>query len=63
LLGPDVALVSLMAANNETGVLMPVAEVAELTRAAGARLHVDATQFIGKQPFDFSRCGADAVSL
>ena len=63
LLGPDVALVSLMAANNETGVLMPVAEVAELSRAAGARLHVDATQFIGKQPFDFSRCGADAVSL
>ena len=63
LIGPDVALVSLMAANNETGVLMPVAEVAALTQAAGALLHVDATQFIGKQPFDFSRCGADAVSL
>ena len=63
LIGPDVALVSLMAANNETGVLMPVAQVAALTQAAGARLHVDATQFIGKQDFDFSRCGADAVSL
>lgn len=63
LIGPDVALVSLMAANNETGVLMPVAEVAALARAAGARLHVDATQYIGKLPFDFATCGADAVSL
>lgn len=63
LIGPDVAVVSLMAANNETGVLMPVAEVAALAQAAGARLHVDATQFIGKQPFDFSTYGADAVSL
>lgn len=63
LITPDVALVSLMAANNETGVLMPVHEVAALTHAAGALLHVDATQFIGKQPFNFSTCGADAVSL
>lgn len=63
LIGPDVALVSLMAANNETGVLMPVAGVAALTQAAGSLLHVDATQFIGKQPFNFSSCGADAVSL
>lgn len=63
LIGPDVALVSLMAANNETGVLMPVAEVAALTHAVGAVLHVDATQFIGKQPFDFASFGADAVSL
>ncbi len=63
LIGPDVALVSLMAANNETGALMPVAEVAALTKAAGAPLHVDATQFIGKQLFHFATCGADAVSL
>lgn len=63
LMGPDVALVSLMAANNETGVLMPVVEVAALAHAAGAPLHVDATQFIGKQPFAFASCGADAVSL
>jgi len=62
-IGPDVALVSLMAANNETGVLMPVAGIAALAHAAGARLHVDATQFIGKQPFGFADCGADAVSL
>jgi cysteine desulfurase len=63
LMGPDVALVSLMAANNETGVLMPVAKVAELAHAAGTLLHVDATQFIGKLPFHFATCGADAVSL
>jgi cysteine desulfurase len=63
LIGPDVVLVSLMAANNETGALMPVAEVAALTHAAGALLHVDATQWIGKLPFDFAHFGADAVSL
>jgi cysteine desulfurase len=63
LLGADVALVSLMAANNETGVLMPVAEVSALAHAAGARLHVDATQFIGKLPFAFADWGADAVAL
>ena len=62
-MGPDVALVSLMAANNETGALMPTQAVAALAHAAGARMHVDATQWIGKLPFDFSTCGADAVSL
>jgi cysteine desulfurase len=63
LIGADVALVSLMAANNETGVLMPVAEVAALAAAAGARLHVDATQWIGKLPLRFTDFGADAVSF
>ena len=63
LIRSDVALVSLMAANNETGALMPVAEVAALAAAAGTRLHVDATQWIGKRPFHFSEWGADAVSL
>lgn len=61
--GGEVALVSLMAANNETGVLMPVAEVAALAHAHGALLHVDATQWIGKLDFDFRSCGADLVSL
>ncbi|WP_454873724.1 cysteine desulfurase family protein [Paraburkholderia xenovorans] len=63
LIGPDVAVVSLMAANNETGVVMPVADVRDLAHAAGAHLHVDATQLIGKLPFDFARSGIDAVSL
>ncbi len=63
LIGPDVAVVSLMAANNETGLRMPVAEVAALAQAAGARLHVDATQWIGKLPFAFGDWGGDAVSF
>lgn len=63
LLGDDVAVVSVMAANNETGALMPAAELAALARSAGAAMHVDATQWIGKLPFDFAASGADAVSL
>lgn len=63
LMGPDVALVSLMAANNETGICMPIEAIAQLAQNAGARLHVDATQLIGKLPFDFAASGADAVSL
>jgi cysteine desulfurase len=63
LIGADVALVSLMAANNETGVLMPLAGVAALAAAVGARLHMDATQWVGKRPFRFTEFGADAVSF
>ena len=63
LMGPDLALVSLMAANNETGALMPVTEVAAMAHAAGAAMHVDATQWIGKLPFAFADHPADAVSL
>ena len=63
LITPEVALVSLMSANNETGVLMPLAEVAELTRRAGALLHTDATQWLGKLPFRFADSVADAVSF
>lgn len=62
-IGADVAAVSLMAANNETGAVMPVAEVAALAAATGARLHVDATQWVGKRPFTFAEWGADAVSF
>lgn len=57
------ALVSVMAANNETGVLMPVAELAELAHAQGALLHVDATQWVGKLPFDFASFPADLVTV
>ena len=63
LLGDDVALVSVMAANNETGVLMPIADMARLAHAKGALLHVDATQLVGKLPFDFGNCEADLVSV
>ena len=44
----DIATVALMAANNETGVVQPVAEAARLCRAVGVRLHVDAVQQAGK---------------
>jgi cysteine desulfurase len=63
LMGPGLALVSLMAANNETGALMPVAEIAAMAHEAGALMHVDATQWIGKLPFAFAEYPADAVSL
>ncbi|WP_164963939.1 cysteine desulfurase family protein [Rubrivivax sp. JA1026] len=59
----DAALVSVMGANNETGVRMPVAELAELAHAAGARLHVDATQLAGKAALDFAALGADLLSV
>lgn len=63
LITSDVSLVSVMAANNETGVLMPIGELARLAHERGALLHVDATQLIGKLPFDFGKSGADLVSL
>ena len=63
LLGNDVLLVSVMAANSETGVLNPVAEIAECVHAAGALFHCDATQYAGRFPFDLSDIGADLVSL
>ncbi len=62
-LRPDTVLVSLALANNETGVLQPVAEAARLARAAGALLHCDAAQAAGKMPIDLSSLGADLVTL
>lgn len=60
-LGPDVALVSIMAANNETGVLQPLAELSKLAHAAGALFYTDAAQGFGKVPLDVADC--DAVGL
>ena len=57
------ALVCVMLANNETGVLQPVAAVAKLCRAHGAVLHVDAVQAAGRMPVSFAACGADAMAL
>ncbi len=62
-LDTDVALVSIMAANSETGVLNPVAEVAERAHAVGAMFHCDATQSVGRMPFDLEDIGADLVSV
>ena len=63
LLGGDVALVSVMAANSETGVLNPVGEIAERVRDCGARLHCDATQMAGRLRFDMEALGVDLVSV
>ncbi len=60
-LGPDVALVSAMLVNNETGVIHPVAAIAARARAAGALFHCDAAQGFGKVACD--RLDADLVSV
>jgi cysteine desulfurase len=60
--GPP-ALVSVMLANNETGAVQPVAEVAEIVHAAGGLLHVDAIQALGKITFDINTINADLVTL
>jgi len=60
---PSSALVSVMIANNETGVIQPVAEVAAIAHAHGALFHCDAVQAAGKIPLDASVIGADLVTL
>jgi cysteine desulfurase len=60
--GPP-ALVSVMAANNETGAVQPVAEATEIVHAAGGLLHVDAIQAFGKIPFDINVVNADLATL
>lgn len=56
-------LVSVMAINNETGICQNLAEIAALTHAAGAKLHVDAAQALGKMPVDIRVWNADMVSF
>lgn len=60
---PASTLVSIMLVNNETGILQPVAEAAEIAHRHGALLHCDAVQALGKTPFDCTALGADLVSL
>ena len=62
-LGEDVALVSLMLAQNETGALMPVAELAATTHASGALVHSDAAQAVGKIPVSVEDLGVDLLSI
>ncbi len=56
-------LVAVMLANNETGALQPIEEIARLTRAAGVRLHCDAVQGLGKIAVDFGALGVDTLAL
>ncbi|KRR16555.1 cysteine desulfurase [Bradyrhizobium lablabi] len=57
------ALVSVMAANNETGAIQPIAEAAEIVHEAGGLLHVDAIQALGKIPIDIKVMQADLLTL
>lgn len=59
----DVALVTVMAANNETGVLADLPAISECVHEAGAILHTDAAQLVGRLPFDVRSVGVDLVSI
>ena len=56
-------LVSVMLANNETGVIQPVAEIARLAHQAGAIVHTDAIQAAGRIPVDIAALGVDVLTL
>ena len=60
---PRTALVSVMAANNEIGVLQPIKDAAALAHAKGAWFHTDAVQAVGKVPFDVEALDVDFASL
>ena len=59
----DTALVSVMFANNETGVMFPIDRIAEIVHARGIPLHVDCVQGVGKVPVNLESLGADLVSF
>ena len=63
LMGPDVALVSIMLANNETGVVQPLKELAAVAHAHGAVFHTDAVQGWLHIPFEVGKLGVDALSI
>jgi len=62
-LRPDTILVSVMAANNEIGVLQPIAEIGALCHQRGILFHTDAAQAIGKIPLDVNAMKIDLMSL
>lgn len=62
-LRPNTRLVSVMLANNETGVIQPIAELAAIAHSAGALFHTDAVQAAGKLPLDVAALGCDLLSL
>ncbi|MDF1722521.1 MAG: cysteine desulfurase family protein [Minwuia sp.] len=59
----DVGLVSVMLANNEVGTIQPVAEIGRAARAAGALMHCDAAQALGRIRMDMGRLGVDLLSI
>jgi cysteine desulfurase len=59
----EVAVVSLMWANNETGIIQPVEQIATVCREHGVRFHTDATQCLGRIPIDVAKIGCDLLSV
>jgi cysteine desulfurase len=59
----QVAVVSVMLANNETGVVTDLGSIVEAAHAAGALVHTDATQYVGRLPLDLSELDVDLLSL
>jgi cysteine desulfurase len=62
-LDDDTALVTIMYANNETGVIFPIDDIAELVKSKGAVFHTDAVQAVGKIPLNLSKSNIDLLSL
>jgi cysteine desulfurase len=62
-LRPNTKLISIMMANNETGVLQPVEEIGKIAAEAEVYFHTDAVQAAGKVPIDVKRIGCDALSI
>jgi cysteine desulfurase len=62
-LGDDVALVTVMWANNEVGTVQPVPALAEVAHEHGVPIHTDAVQAVGALPIDFAATGVDALTL
>lgn len=60
---PDTVLVSIMTANNETGTIQPIAELAKIAREKGILLHTDAVQMGGKRPINVAELGVDLLSI
>lgn len=60
---PDTAIVSVMLANNEIGVIHPIAQIGQICKEQGVLLHCDATQAVGKMPVDVSKLGVDLMSF
>ena len=58
----EIGIVSVMAANNETGVIQPIAELAAIARRAGVPFHTDATQAVGRTPVSMADLGVDLLS-
>lgn len=62
-LNEDTVIVSIMYANNETGVIFPIMEIAEILKERGILFHTDAVQAVGKIPIDLKKLPVDMLSL